>query len=157
MANHSKWTPEADADLIRMRSVDRETWTAIAAIFGLSKTTCQTRYVSIVPLDQQVTIKARFKWSNEDANRLHALRHGEKKTLGEIAAIFGMTVGQVSSKLERMRVPQKRIHFEAKNSSFIIPQRCLDDRDRRRDAQRDLTGQFFGDPPRGFSALDQRA
>lgn len=161
MANTKSKTwgsPEADADLIRMRNAEQLSWPKIAAAFNCSKTNCSARYKAIVSPEDQIQFSsgARYSWSVEDAETLHRLRYDEKKSFLEIAAIFGMTLGQVTSKLERMRVPQKRIHFEKNTARFFIPQRTLDDRDRRMKAERDLTAEFFGDPPPGFSALDCR-
>jgi len=36
------------------------------------------------------------------------------------------------------------------------PDHVFEDRNRRLMAPRDLTGTFFGDPPKGFSALERR-
>jgi IS30 family transposase len=38
----------------------------------------------------------------------------------------------------------------------IIPPEVEADRDRRLSIQRSLTAEFFGDPPKGYSALDRR-
>lgn len=151
-------SPEADADLIRMRNVERLPWPKIAAAFDCSKTSVSTRYKLIVSPEDQIKFSsgARYSWSSEDADTLHRLRYDEKKSFIEIAEFFGMTVGQVSSKAERMRIPQKRLHFEKSTAHFIIPQGILDDRARRQNSTRDLTAMFFGDPEPGRSALDRK-
>jgi hypothetical protein len=149
------WTPDRNADLVRMRSVEHKTWEAIGEVLELSKTACHLRYTTTVPREEQVKLAANRKWSDEDAAELQRLRYDEKKTVKELAEIFHMTTGQISSKLERMRVPTRRLHFEKTTVRFHIPQRILDDRARRYAAShQDLTGAFFGDPLPGFSALD---
>lgn len=160
MANQSKiWgSAEADADLIRMRSVEHQSWIAIALVFGCSKTSCHKRYTTIVPASEQVRISARKKWNAEDEATVYRLRYDEKKSLREIAALLNRTTGQIDGKLQRMKTPNRRVHFEQTNSQFIIPARCLIERDRRYAiAPRDLTAAFCGDPLPGYSALERRA
>lgn len=152
------WTPEDDTNLVRMRSVEHKTWVAIgSALGGRSKTACQVRYTKIVPKEDQVQLAGRRSWREEDEAEVRRLRYDEKKTVRGIAAIFGLTVGQIASKIAYMDRPSRRMHFDKETVRFVIPQRCLDDRNRRYLADpRDLTAALQGDPLPGYSALERR-
>lgn len=152
------WTSEKDADLVRLRSVEHKTWLQIGIELGSSKTAVQRRYAATIPIEEQINLGkgSRRKWTEEDEAEVWRLRHDEKKKYTEIAFIFGMTTGQVAAKLERMRVPTRRVHFERETVRFTVPQKCLEDRDRRyRLEPRDLTASLCGDPLVGYSALER--
>ena len=49
------------------------------------------------------------------------------------------------------------VHYQKSTPKVEVPPEVFVDRERRAMAARDLTGAFFGDPPRGYSALERRA
>lgn len=154
------WTAERDAYLVHNRNFERKTWIQIGRELGASKTACQRRYVASIPVEQQIDLGTgcRRRWASDLEAQAWHLRYIEKKKYADIAAILGMTPQQVSQKLDRMRAPSRRVHFELKNSTFVVPQQILDDRARRYSiAPRDITSAFCGDPLPGFSALEKRA
>lgn len=150
------WTPEMDARLLHLRNVEGWKWAAISADIGRSRTACHAHYIKITEPDDRVYLYRRT-WSVADDDRLYRLKFDEKRTVREIALIMKRSVPSIDAKLERMRNGSRRkTHFEPAQR-LTVPQRCLDDRDRRyATSHQDLTGAFFGDPLPGFSALDCR-
>lgn len=148
------WQPDNDANLVRMRNVDHLSWIKIGNILGWSKTACQRRYVKIVPPDDRIKIRALPVWTEAAKAEVFRLRD-ENKTFREIAEIVGMSLGQVTGIFERVLLP-RRIHFQKESPKLVVPTRILEDRARRYAAShRDLTGAMFGDPLRGYSALER--
>ena len=62
-----------------------------------------------------------------------------------------------ANRRKRARVVVPARYQERVPKAVEVPPEVFVDRDRRAMAPRDLTGAFFGDPPRGYSALERRA
>ncbi len=94
-------------------------------------------------------------WTAADDARALAL---DADDLGyeDIAIEMGITPGSVRARLEKLRYAG-RTKAEPKRYGFLSPA-LIAERDARKAAydRRDQTATFFGDPPIGFSALDQR-
>lgn len=103
--------------------------------------------------------KPRGRWSPSNLALCFDMAR-EGSTNADIALAVGMSVASVEQKLIGMDRPRKRV---AKPCNYITraekaPQSVLDERERRQAAidQRGLCAALLGDPPRGYSALDQK-
>lgn len=114
-------------------------------------------------------------WSPDELETLHSML-AEKKTPKEIAAVLGCVRGRVDSRIrqERMTPEQRAIQSKQKAAWFqrhragvrayreqtISSNRptseLIEEAQQRALAPRSLTSEFFGDPPKGWSALDKR-
>jgi hypothetical protein len=65
---------------------------------------------------------------------------------------MGLPITVIYSKLQYLRQIGRQIHIQ-RDPRVHIPQERLIDRDRRLTAERDITSEFFGDPPKTQSAL----
>jgi hypothetical protein len=77
----------------------------------------------------------------------------------EIDRMLGRTVGSTNHKLHHADMaPVGEHHAPTVIGAMRATPEVLAERERRREAldRRDLTGQFCGDPPIGYSALDRR-
>lgn len=92
-------------------------------------------------------------WSPEDEARLLFL-HDDDFTEAEIAADMGRTVDAVRQRLLMLQYRRRVAEGTSKISPHV--QQVREARAAGYDA-RDITGTIFGDPPRGFSALDKRS
>lgn len=95
-------------------------------------------------------------WTPDEFDRAITMRNdGFDHT--EIAAALGRSQTSVQSKFENDRRARIGRPIEGAKSR-VLSDRQQDERARRSDGYdaRDLTSQIMGDPPRGFSALDQR-
>lgn len=146
------WSNEQDQMIIAMRG-EKLPWNDISERVGRSVEACSCRYRKILPKHSRVHSLRRV-WTADDEALLERLL-AEKRTPNQIASCMGKTRGSVNSKIQAMRMDQTRMHFE-RVPRVEVPQRCLDDRDRRLSAERSLTSEFFGDPAPGQSALDKR-
>lgn len=114
-------------------------------------------------------------WSPSELETLH-LMLAEKKTPKEIAAVLGCERHRVDSRIrqERMTPEQRAIQLKQKAAWFqrhrtgvrayreqtISSNRptceLIEEAQQRAMAPRSLTSEFFGDPPKGWSALDRK-
>lgn len=150
-----EWTPEIDAELLRLRHIEKFRWGTIAARIGRSRTSTHAHYLAISAPEGRVKTYPRT-WTKElEAELLH-MRVVGCKPIAEIAGLVGRTLQSVASKLERLQNgPRARVHSEITHKKVIPPQ-VLMDRDRRATAYRDITSTLCGDPGPGQSALDRR-
>ncbi len=118
-------------------------------------------------------------WSPEDWATVVRMR-AEGMTIGAVAARIGRRVNTLKAKIrweamdsdERASRAARIKGYKRKHRQTIKTERQFEmvrkegrpseesiaDRERRHAAgPRDLTGAFFGDPPRGYSALERRA
>jgi hypothetical protein len=105
--------------------------------------------------------------TNEQLAQARALRHR-----GESWHAASKAVGRAYWTVRRALDPQAREHryqtewsrreqrkspgHEASRRP-VVPPEVEADRDRRLSIPRSLTAEFFGDPPKGYSALDRRS
>ena len=146
------WTAEQDQMIIAMRA-EKLPWNDIAERTGRSVEACSCRYRKITPMQRRVRTFRRT-WTLEDETLLESLL-AEKISPVRIASRMGKTRSAVNSKIQSMRMDPARLHIE-REPRIQVPQRCLEDRDRRMLAERSLTAEFFGDPPFTQSALGKR-
>lgn len=146
------WSKEQDQMIIALRG-DKTPWNEISERVGRSVEACSCRYRKILPQARRVRSFRRI-WTAADEALLEQLV-AEKVSPVRIAAKMNKTRGAVNSKIQAMRMDQTRMHFE-RVPRIEVPQRCLDDRDRRLGAELSLTAEFFGDPRPGQSALDKK-
>lgn len=118
-------------------------------------------------------------WTSFEWERIVRLR-AEGMTIPAVAARIGRSVNATTSKIrwEEMTADQRKAraariktykathratirttrHYEVIRTEQRPSEALLHDREMRHAAgPRDLTGAFFGDPPRGYSALERRA
>lgn len=153
MIRHDGWSLEMNATLLRLRNVEGMKWTSIGALLGKSKTACQAHYIKITKPDERVKLFRRT-WSVEQETELHGLRFKDKLAISEISRLLDRSMQAISTKLERMRHGRTRIvHFEKNNIRFVIPQACIEDRNRRSMAAKSLTAILMGDPEPGRARL----
>lgn len=98
--------------------------------------------------------KARYGrhfWTQEQVELLFELRDDEAWEWPEIAKHLGIDQNKCVAKYENEYSRHKTRCEKAPNKLFIDREHRAAARDRQ-----DLTAQFFGDPPPGYSALDQR-
>lgn len=91
----------------------------------------------------------RYVWTRERRETADALIL-QGCTAEYIAYRVGVTVHQAKIFINNSRPRLRRTH--AKGPSV----EAVEDRNKRMLAPRDLTSQFFGDPPKGYSALDRK-
>ena len=127
-------------------------WNDIAEQVGRSVEACCARYRTIVPIESRVRFQ-RYGWSVRDTAKLEQML-ADGIAPKYIASQLRKTRSAVYSKIQDMK-EDRRIHLE-RISRVHVPERCLEDRDRRLNAEMDLTSEFFGDPRPGQSALDKR-
>lgn len=99
----------------------------------------------------------RRMWTREELGRLVELRDEHGMGWKEIAQALNRTIGQCNSKYNYGHQEAARTSYDA-GSNHKCSDEQLAERERRAQArdQRDITQTFFGDPPPGYSALDQR-
>lgn len=122
--------------------------------------------------------KSEFEWSAADIATAQKL-FAEGLSYAQIGERINRTPKGVRVKLKRLSwTPEQRYAYNKKErlrgKKFVarktvagmrtmvqvtrpIPPELLADREARYAAPQDLTGAFFGDPPKGFSALERRA
>lgn len=147
------WTKEMDLQILKLRDA-RVTWKAIAAELGRTVESCCARYRTIVPKGSRQRFVSIRRWSKEDEAVLMRLLD-ERRKPRQIASFMGKELQAVYSKIQHMRQPGREIHIE-RLPRVAVPEHCLEDRDRRMRADRDLTAMFFGDPPFSQSALGKK-
>ena len=102
-------------------------------------------------------VPERKSWTAQEIEQLKHLRDVERLTFTKIAKIMGRPSATVASKHSYLRTTMPIRHDAEQRISFIIPDAVKEEWKRRQMAShRDLTSAFCGDPPLGFSALDQR-
>ncbi len=140
-------------EILMLRDVQCKTWKEIAAIAGRCVAVCNARYHELEdPQSPQYHIGP---WSKEEEDRLAELRLA-RRPAREISKVLMRSVASVQAKIERGNRPGRaKVHYEV-NQRSVAPQSALDDRNRRINAERDLTSMFFGDPAPGQSALDKK-
>jgi hypothetical protein len=122
-----------------------------------------TRDVGLYHWSEQEVSIARTLWQHHITDRYgdddRDIPHGVRASVYRtIAARIKRSADSVEARLKAYGPSFSAIRPIDGRTSTKIPARVLALRDARRDAadQRSLTGQVFGDPPPGFSALDAR-
>lgn len=98
-------------------------------------------------------------WTPEDIARAVALKLEDGLEDYEIAEELqrplSSVINKMNEEIQRWRRDQGQ---RIRGYGATVPAHVLAERDRRRDAydERDTTGQFFNDPPKGYSALDRK-
>ncbi len=147
----SNWTAEQDQALTALRA-DQFPWKEISRRLGRTVESCCARYRALTPQAARVRFRTSSRWPPGSETKLKQLL-AERKSIPQIAAELQMPRASVYSKVHY--IASRKVHTEL-TSRVAVPTACLVDRDRRMAAERDLTAEFFGDPPPGFSALDRR-
>lgn len=147
------WTKEQEQKMLELRD-QRKQWKIIAYELGRTVESCCARYRAIVPSGSRKRFVSARHWTPEEEATIKLLIDEGRKPR-QIALHMGRDLQVIYSKLQQMRHPGRAIHIE-RDPRVFVPQDCLDDRDRRRRADRDLTAEFFGDPAPGQSALDKK-
>jgi|SRR5687768_1318685 len=115
-------------------------------------------------------------WSPDELETLHRML-AEKKTPKEIAEVLGCVRSRVDSRIRLERkTPEQRLADKKKKAKWFQMNRAgcarsyrdstisssrpaselIEEAQQRALAPRSLTAEFFGDPPKGWSALDRR-
>lgn len=149
-----RWTAEQDDLIISLRG-ERRPWSEVARLAGRSVEAVTSRYRVLVPEAKRIRYQSLRHWSDEDKATLARMLE-EKKSKREIAATLGRTVSMVHSMIYYQRCYNVRdIHLE-RVPRVHVPEDREEDRRRRMEAPRDLTAEFFGDPPFSQSALAKK-
>lgn len=112
---------------------------------------------------------AKIEYTNEQIEAMRDMRR-KGKSYNEIGKAFGCSSTTAAVNLGVKRRPTgtlrvrrtlpRGMRLAALNlgepNRVFVPEEVTADRDRRLAIRRDLTAEFFGDPPRGYSALDRR-
>lgn len=139
--------------MIELRD-QRMQWKVIAYQLGCSVESCCARYRAIVPKDSRKRFVSLRHWTPEEEATLKGLMNEGRKPR-QIALYMGKELQTIYSKIQQLRGRARAIYIEMQ-PRLTIPQHCLEDRDRRLTAERDMTAMFFGDPAPGQSALDKK-
>ena len=94
-------------------------------------------------------------WGQREIERMKHLHDVEHKTWSEVGVILNRSACSCSSKYAYELSGSGRQDNHKMVVVLDVPQSVLIDRDRRANAPRSLSATFFGDPPRGYSALDR--
>jgi hypothetical protein len=99
----------------------------------------------------------RTPWTEAEVAQLLQLREIDGLSFREIDQEMKRPKGSSCVKYESLRRPAAR-SFISKEARVTIDQAAFDAREARKHAemQRDITQNFFGDPPPGYSALDRK-
>ena len=102
--------------------------------------------------------KARRSWSDDDLAAMIRMREVERCRWSDIDRAFGRTPGSCCAKYESLR--REKLPTHPSDAGGRIEVTCQQQANRiarkQAEAQRDLTAAVFGDPPPGYSALDQK-
>lgn len=147
------WSAETDQTIITMRKQQRG-WNDISERTGRTVESCCARYRVLVPKEERQRFRTSVRWSEKDQGALERLI-SQRKTIPQIVEALGKSRKVIYNKIEYMRRPSRLI-FTDLSSRVDVPIAVLEDRERRYAAERDITAVFFGDPAKGFSALDRR-
>jgi hypothetical protein len=181
-----KWTPAQIGMMFEMRAqTPPAQWTTIGETLGRSFELCQhkfykERHVRRQRGEEVVAIKKEGPPAPRRSPSTTAWSEDEKALAADLwralitdiyedeeapVAVRRTAMIQISAEIGRSyaSVIARRINFGTTFGAGLlgprrIPEKSMAERDRRTLArsQRDLTAQFFGDPPPGYSALDQR-
>lgn len=156
------WNDEDDRTLVQLRAQGMA-WNEIAFRINRFSTkcvnrtanACSGRYAKLLPREARRRIyNSGDRWTKEDEQKLDALLRQRKKP-GEIAIILGKRTRSVHNKINYIRNPRQVAEIDMQTRVWAPPH-LFEDRDRRERAERDITSAFFGDPPKGWSALDKK-
>jgi hypothetical protein len=147
------WTKEQEQAMLELRD-QRLPWKVIASDLGRTVESCCARYRAIVPSGSRKRFVSIRNWTAEEEATIKVLMDEGRKPR-QIALHMGKPLQTIYSKMQHMRQPGRAFHIDLL-PRVTVPQHCLEDRDRRLTAERDLTAEFFGDPAPGQSALDKR-
>lgn len=156
------WNEEDDQKIIDLRSKSLS-WKEIAekvnrTTAGAHRTAegCSARYRKILPKDERPRVyNTGERWSTKDVDGLKSMIQQRMKSM-DIATVLGKSLRSVQNKIQYLAQPRQVVHVELP-ARVSVPPHILEDRDRRMAAERDLTAQFFGDPPFSQSALASRS
>jgi len=174
-----RWSPETEAELIRLREVERLTWLDIDAHFGREHGTCSDKYhklkqgaVSEAEASEPAARVINPHWTTENMTiaetrwrELFINVHGEnpwRSVRYPVFEIIGREIGRTASAVESRlrthgptfgRTPSRGPIVKVVQASATMTEA------RARwaaQARQDPCARLMGDPPPGYSALDQR-
>jgi hypothetical protein len=174
--DYRRWTAEKEAELIRMREVESLSWYLLDSHFGREHGSCRKKYndlkrgtrpaqaVKVEPpptaihpqwTEADMTL-AQARWYELFVDAAHP-RHRVCEIMG---TELKRTATAVASRLRThgasfgLHVASKPI---AERRDEAVSQAIIEREARKAaEARRSITANFFGDPPPGYSALDQR-
>lgn len=153
VALDKRWTPEQDQTILSMRA-DRQRWRDIGEAVGRTVESCSSRYRTLVPEGKRLRYISNRRWTDEQEATIKRLLR-ERYSPRAIATYMGQPLQRIYSKIQAMREPGRSINVAMEPRIFVPPDR-EEDRRRRMEAPRDLTAEFFGDPPFSQSALAKK-
>lgn len=174
----SRWTPETEAELIRLREVEKLSWLDIDGHFGRMHGACSDKYSKLKqdagnaeacatspPAERQTP-----PWSEADMTLAQArwrelfvdAGRGTHADRGRVCEAIGAAIDRTAT-VVASRLRTHGVSFGLHAASKPLPQpveisQAMIDREARKraEARRSLTARFFGDPAPGYSALDER-
>lgn len=152
-ARKDAWLPEQDQAIVDLRGKELP-WKTIAQEVGRSVEACCNRYRTIIPLEQRTRFATSKRWTVGDEATLKRLI-SEGKPPRQIAIEMGRARSCIYSKINYTAKIGTKVHVEYVARVFVPPA-CLEDRERRLAAVRDITSLLCGDPAPGHSALEKR-
>lgn len=174
------WTAEADAKLLQMRDVDRLTWSDIDGHFRREHGSSSQRYKKLrqgtvrqpPSLPKKAEGLRRPRWTEAEMAIAQARwremfmdvygEHASPSQRQLIFDIIGRELKRTPTAIEwRMRDFGASFGLNPESKPLAAPveiSQAMIEREARRAAEnrRSVTATFFGDPPPGYSALDQR-
>jgi hypothetical protein len=160
MARAKFWTDDRLATLLAMKERG-EPWERISAHFGRSVARCE---VTLCRYRKRLGIakKQPAAWSKEEDDLLIRLYEIEEKPMLEVCAIIsGRTLCACFSRMDHLR-GSRRTKYNRNPTIHIKTPRADEAAIAAREARyraldlRSLTAARMGDPPPGYSALDQK-
>jgi len=147
------WDAEDDRRMLEMRSSGLA-WKDIAGRLGRTDQGCCARYRKLVPRSERKRNAKGSRWSEQEEITLKGLIEEGRKAR-QIASFMGKDLQSVYSKIQQLRQPGRQIHIDLEPRAWVPPD-VMEDRERRMKAERDITAEFFGDPPFSQSALGKK-
>lgn len=173
-----RWSADDEAKLIRLREVDRLSWYEIDSHFGREHGSCSHKYAALKdgapppakpkPADKIVhphwseadmaLAQAHWRALFVDVYGGSAPRDARRLVFESIGAALQRTPTAVENRLRLygasfgLNPASKPLERPVEVSQAMIER----DARKRAEACRSITANFFGDPPPGYSALDQR-
>jgi hypothetical protein len=175
-----RWTPETEAELLQLRDVEHLNWIDIDGHFGRMHGACSHKYQklkaamgeNITENPQATAFVMRPQWTNAD------MEHAQARWRELFVDVYGVSAPrherflifeQIGRELQRsgpavenrLRVYGASFGLNPASKPISTPvetSQAMIDRDirKRAEAHRSITASFFGDPPPGYSALDER-
>jgi hypothetical protein len=174
------WSTDAEAELIRLREVDGLSWYLLDSHFGRGHGSCRHKYRELAKIGRPKADKPELppspiitpRWTDADMTlaqtrwrELFVDVYGVSAPRHERFLIFeqiGRELQRSGPAVEnRLRIHGASFGLSAASKPLALPveiSQAMVEREARKraEAHRSITASFFGDPPPGYSALDQR-